>query len=60
MSVFLVFFQRRKALEGVFVPTSLKNLMVAGVFGDKVSVRAQESCTHLQLLFHLYIRRALI
>ena len=34
------------------MPTSLKNLMVTGVFGEKVRLRrVHASCTHLQLLF---------
>ena len=31
------FIQRRKAVTGVFVPSNLKNLLVTGVFGEKVS-----------------------
>ena len=34
-----VVWQRKKASESVFVPTSLKNLMVTGVFGEKVRLR---------------------
>jgi hypothetical protein len=37
-----VVWQRKKASESVFVPTSLKNLMVTGVFGEKVRQREVE------------------
>ncbi len=44
-----VVWQRKKASESVFVPTSLKNLMVTGVFGEKVRLREVEgmgNCVH--------------
>ena len=64
MDIYLNIFvwQRKKASGSVFVPTSLKNLMVTGVFGEKVRLReGHASCTHLQLLFDtfLYTCRAL-
>ncbi len=36
MCLFVHCTQRRKGSGNVFVPTTLKNLLVTGVFGDKV------------------------
>ena len=34
--IFYFFLQWRKRMEGGFVPSNMKNLLVTGIFGDKV------------------------
>ena len=48
--------QRRKTKEGVFVPTSLKNLLVTGVFGHKVKFETFTSLPFFDLFSSLCIQ----